>query len=1474
MLAPSLISIDIRSRSNLFSQLAHPLAFQCRKGACRVPTLGNMLSVTRISPGAGIAYLTQQVATGQHDFRPASPSAAVAYHADPRAHGEAPGWWAGQSPTLFGVQGQVTEKQLQNLIGEGRHPDTGEQLGRLWRKYEAFDDDDARQAAVEKAWKALPEDATYEQIAQVWLRIWTAPERHPVAGFDVTVSPVKSVSLLWAFGDDQVKREVVASHHDGVRAALEHLRAHGAFTRLGTNGIVQVDTDGLAAAVFDHRMSREKDPQLHSHIIVSSKVRIVRDGSETWLALDSKAFYQATIGARIAYERAVEHQLSRRLGVRFAARAGSPIREIVGFDPRAIQHYSKRRGAVEAELDGRHSDPSTGREWIPTGRWRRSAQDATLRTRRAKNGPESTLEAVTRWRREDHQAGFNTADEVRRIAAGRTIDPVDQQARQVIRLAQRHRADRPVRVQDLEAAAVRLGLERDEQRFPVVTAAIRRLPHLAVERAIDELSTERAVFSVDHLELAIGRQLHVNPAADRRSDWRQVRRYAAHAVRTRAGGLRVLTPPALLEWGETLIRGSDRQSIYSRHRDLKLSTKPVLAAEKELVAYATGHGAAAAPRALLEAVADRLDLSDEKREALHFAVGDDRRVTGIVGPAGTGKTYLQRAVGVAARQTGVPVLGLTVGQNAAFVLADATRDGGQPGIRTENIAMWLHAQTMPPEGTTPGDWAFQPGQWVIIDEASQASTLDLVRLSQLLEPVGGKLILVGDPEQISAIGPGGMFRYLASLGTTTQLREVRRFTDPWEGPASLRLREGDTTVLAEYDRRGRVIAGHRAELISHVLDGWAADVLQDRTSLILVETQAEAADIATQARRLLIRAGIVQAGPTVTLADGTHAGVGDLIVTRRNNRTLIAGEQFVANRSQWRILELGPDGALLVQNTTDQATTALPGDYVATHVQLAYAATVDSAQGRTVDSARAIIDQATTRARLYVMATRGRLLNQLAVVTADEPPEAHPPAPPTAGVTVLAGILRDDGSDRSATETEQSLWADADTLRHWGPIYDDLAARAGIDRYAAVVRGVAGQSVADNLAANPAMPALAARLHALAAAGYNTENVLATVASERELNSAHDTAAVLSWRIDQAYRDLQPDPAVALSPAQAGTYTQRAPAVDGDIGDALRQVATICDSRIDALARQAAAERPVWATKLGPLPDDDPGRRQWTGRAAVIAAYRDRYTITGDDPIGPEPSPRDVGRWGAWQRAQTVLGVATLAGQIGTATDGQLRALIAAQRDADQNAPAYVAGQLRIAHTRLVGAENNLRDARVDLATAQAAAASAVRHADTMKPRWWHTGPLHTQAAIRHQHARTDALRATATVDELQDRLGSARGRISTARDRVHELEGQHQAWTGWYTEALPTRYAGLAAAAEAARRAQNLADDANSLADTVRATAARVRAVDATRPQPHTRPVPHGLTAHAEAARQRVLEDADLDAPSVSSESAERDLG
>ncbi|HKS98252.1 MAG TPA: MobF family relaxase [Rugosimonospora sp.] len=1411
---------------------------------CRV------LTITKMSPGVGsIRYLMDQIARGRLDFRPAPPTSAVAYYADPTAHGEAPPWWAGAGADLLGVRGFVSEEQMRLLVAQGKHPVTEEQLGQLWRTYTPMTDA-ARREALALAVAKLPADATVEQRAKAWLDIMTAPDRTAVAAYDVTVSPVKSVSLLWAFGDDRVKGIVMAAHHSGVRAVLAHLQRHGAFTRAGTNGIRQLDTAGLAAMVADHRMSREKDPQLHSHIVVSAKVRAVGpDGAGRWLALDGRALYAASIGARAAYERAVEVHLRNRLGVRFGQRPGSQIREVIGISLASVAHYSKRRAAIEQEMGDRCATTDGRRLRVDNRRWRRRAQDASLRTRRPKHGAESTREAQRRWHAEDRAAGLTTAADVARIVAGDTRDEVGQLAARAVRLARRRVAT--VLDEAAVADAVRTGLgvdDRDRVEL-IVAAAVRMDTRLAVLRAVRDLADERAVFGREHLELALGRLLEVGKRGAE-ADWHRVQRLAQQAVARGIGGLRVLTPPALVTWGDTLLRASDRESVYTRHRSLVMTTAAVLAAEHEVIGYAALHGAATASMEVLEAVAADLQLSVEKRQALLFAVGDDRRITGIIGPAGAGKTYLQRAVAHAGQRAGVPVLGLTVGQNAAEILADSVAAGGGPGIRTENIAMWLHAQSAPPTGTTEADWAFAPGQWVIVDEASQASSHDLARLVQLLHPVGGKLLLVGDPAQISAVGPGGLFRYLAGIGAVTELTEIHRFADSWEGPASLRLRTADTTVLAEYDHRARLVGGHRDHLIAAMIAAWTADTLAGRDALMLTETEAEAADLAAHARRILIRAGRVTPGRSVRLGNGTRAGVGDRIVTRHNDRRLLAGNTFVANRDQWRVLNIGPDGQLHVENLRTQATTVLPTPYVATHVQLAYAGTVDAAQGRTVQVAHSLVDDDTTRERLYVMLTRGQLLNLAYVVVDDKPKEGHPRHPPTSRVSVLADILRRDTTERSATETQHQLWADVDALHHWAPVYDDLVARAQGPHWVSVVRAAAGPAIADRTASDPALPALSHLLNSLAQAGYNPDQILADATGSRELLSAEDVAAVLVWRIRGNLDTVTVDPKAALAPAQARSYTDRAPIIAGEVGDALRQVAHLCDQRVTALAELAAQQRPDWTIPLGPPPDDAAGRRQWLARTEIVAAFRDRYQITSRHPIGPEPNPTDVGRWSAWYRAHIMLGMATLAGRVAAADDIQLQTFIDQLRAADAAAPTYVGDQLRADHTAQMAAQQHLTDIQLELAAVEGTVRSAARRAMNHSPRWWHIGGSRTRAAAAQAAEQRLTDHARQHADALRRDLTAATAAVNTTRGAVTTTEDRHEEWTRWYHTNLPTRYAGLAAAAERTRR---LAAATADMTAAISATAAKVRAIPETQPRPHTRPVPDHLAPDAEAGRDRV---------------------
>ncbi|MGW0504011.1 MobF family relaxase [Micromonospora sp. NPDC003241] len=1407
-----------------------------------------MLTVTRISPGDGYRYVMEQVAAGRHDLRPIGDTGPTPYYINHAARGESPGWWAGDGTAVLGVSGWVTEQQMRYLIGQGRHPTTGFQLGQKWRLYAPMTDE-YREEAVRRALMHLPDDATVEQRDKVWHDLMNAPERRAVSAYDVTVSPVNSVSLLWAFGDGAVKQDVMAAHHAGVRALLDHLQRHGAFTRTGAGGIRQLDTQGLAALVFDHRMSRERDPQLHSHVVVSAKVKTVgRSGETQWLALDGRAFYRASVGARIAYERAVELELHERRGVTFAARTDSGIREIVGISEASLCHFSKRRAAITQEMD-RRVDRTGSPTRAPAALWRRRAQDATLRTRRPAKGAESTDQAVQRWRAEDRKAGLDTPGQVRRILTGEVNDDIADTARRVLRRARRlnpHGVDEEA----LRTAAGELritGRERDR----IIDAAVRSDVRLALARAVHTLGRERAVFGREHLELAIGRVLDIAPGDSPHADWQRVQALAGDAIAKNLGGLRVLTPPALVQWGPTLLRSSDQHSEYTRHRDLQMTTHAVLAAEKEVITYASRRAARPAPGTAIDAATVTFRLSPEKAAALRFLVGDDRRVTGVVGPAGTGKTYLQRAVVAVARHTGVPVLGLTVGQSAAQLLADATRQPDATVLRTENIARWLRSHDRPPPGTRAADWRFATGQWVIIDEASQVSSHDLARIVTQLDAVGGRLILVGDPAQISAVGPGGLFRYLDSLGATTHLSQVHRFAHPWEASASLRLRTGDLTVLNEYDRRGRLIGGHRTLLIGQMLDRWAADMTNGHPSMMLVETGDEAADIARRARDILLRAGLIRTGPTVRLHDGNHASVGDIIVTRRNDRRLGAGGAFVANRDQWRVQAVARDGGLRVTKPRTDVSAVLPATYVARHVQLAYALTVDSVQGQTVHSARALVDDSTTLARLYVMLTRGHTLNEAYIVTDDHPREGTPPQPPTARVAVLADIMRRAQPERSATETHHQLWADADALPTWTPVYDDLAARARIPDYLAIVRRIAGRPLADRLADDLALPALITRLTTLEAAGHDPADVLRRTIRHRELTTAEDIAAVLSWRIDRLLSRAVADPITATSSPQSGTYTDRLPATaSGDIGDALRQIAAICDRRIEALAHLAATQQPTWSHALGNLPADPIGRDQWLGRAEVVVAYRDRYQLTSDHPIGAEPPASNIHRWNAWHRARVALGAATLAGQLTTADTTTLHHLIDAQRAADAAAPAYVADHLRAAHRDLTDAEHRHHD----LTLLRAAVEAAGRHATTLvrdvRPRWWHRGPSRARAITAHRDANQRATAAARHSSNLTHQLVKQQGAIDQHRQQVSGLETHHAAWSRWYASALPTRYAGLAAAAEQVRRA---ATRNATLTDAVAATTARVRAIDDTRPQPHAAAVPHRLPEHADAARQRL---------------------
>jgi hypothetical protein len=120
------------------------------------------------------------------------------------------------------------------------------------------------------------------------------PRTQTVAGYDLTFSPVKSVSSLWAVADPHVAAQIERAHQAAVRDALTFIERHALFTRQGRNGIRQVNVRGLVAAAFTHRDSRSGDPDLHTHVAVANKVQTLQG---RWLSIDGRVLFKAVVAA-------------------------------------------------------------------------------------------------------------------------------------------------------------------------------------------------------------------------------------------------------------------------------------------------------------------------------------------------------------------------------------------------------------------------------------------------------------------------------------------------------------------------------------------------------------------------------------------------------------------------------------------------------------------------------------------------------------------------------------------------------------------------------------------------------------------------------------------------------------------------------------------------------------------------------------------------------------------------------------------------------------------------------------------------------------------------------------------------------------------------------------------------------------------------------------------------------------------------
>lgn len=1233
-----------------------------------------MMGIHKLTAGDGYLYLIRQ--TAAHDADKRGRKSLSDYYSE---KGESPGRWVGRGlPGLAdppartwasAVEDQmwriepgstVTEDQMKALFGLGLHPNAGRiaehliktmgapkaaareavSLGRPFVINDASTELQRRLAVAYRdhnlsnslAWNAPIEETVRAQMRTAiardlfaetydrpplddreltgFIATQTRDQTTSTAGYDFTFSPVKSFSVLWALAPRDLRKTLEDIHDQAVADTLEYIENNMAFTRMGAQGVAQLDVEGVIATAFTHRDSRAGDPDLHTHLAMSNKVRARgHDGIYRWLALDGRPLFKGTVAASEFYNSRIEALSIERAGLHLAEqpaaeRGKRPIREIVGVPAELNEGFSSRRLMIKARYTelAKQFQVDHGRE-PTTVEAIALHQRATLDTRTAKHEPRSEAEQRQQWR---------------------------SQAIEIL---------------------------GSPQALADMLAAVRMPRRRVVADITDDWVAEQAAIVVDTV-------------AQSRSSWQKNHVYAEALRVMRAAGwagdhtlAETVTAAALSEPNSVeharitdtdlaepdMLRRRDGASVYTTHGTALFTSQSILSAEKRVLAAAgrtDGRRVSAdvVEMALLAEKAERGRTLNAGQETMVREIATSgARVQLVLAPAGTGKTTAMSVLSRAWEESGGTVLGLSPSANAAQVL----RNDINTSTDTIDKFIWLlHRPDATDDPARKWFDAIDKNTLIIVDEAGKAGTLQLDEVITTAEARGARVVTVGDDKQLASISAGGILRDIERTYGALNLTEVVRFKSRAEAQAGLALRDGDPSGLAFYADAGRVHVGSGDTIVDQAYERWAADIAAGHDSMMLAPTNLTVTKLNERAR--LDRLEALAADPAyaarnatqlreTTLADGLQASAGDIVATRKNNRRLRLGRggDYVRNGQRWRIDAVKPNGALAVSRLDTGQKVTLPSWYVNAYTTLGYASTIDAAQGMTIGSrtstgtCHVIGSESLSRQQLYVAMSRATDESHIYLETAET--DAHnvlaPKAThPNTAIDVLQRVLAHDGAQVSAT-TEAATAADPFTrlgkaARMYTHSVGALAENTlGPDKMAAI--DAAADHVYTGLTRLPAWPTLRMHLATIAVCGDDPIARLQAAVAGRELDTAHDPAAVLDWRLDTSgahsagsgpLRWLPDLPAGLLDDPDQAAYLRARHNLVAELAAAIRETAASWDT----------TTAPAWAR---PLLSAKPTLR------AEIAVFRAAHDVDAADTrlTGPDQfAVRD-------RRIQTVL---------------------------------------------------------------------------------------------------------------------------------------------------------------------------------------------------------------------------------------------
>ncbi|MHB8466514.1 MAG: MobF family relaxase [Acidimicrobiales bacterium] len=682
-----------------------------------------------------------------------------------------------------------------------------------------------------------------------------------------------------------------------------------------------------------------------------------------------------------------------------------------------------------------------------------------------------------------------------------------------------------------------------------------------------------------------------------------------------AGNLRVAHPETLFyprwraERAAERLRWAETDDARAAAQADKVADKATVAAARHRTNLALlvgaraeqleGRDALARELAARQAVAGRVSmvgyldgLGVDQAAAMVRLADPSAPLAALIGPAGSGKTTALAALVRAHTEAGRGVQVLAPTAVAAATLGDAVGVPGQTLAKA--LWSWDHRTSRP-----------GAGDLILIDEASMATTIEVRDAARVAQEHGALLRLIGDPRQAKAIGAGGALEIVARAGNAPELTELHRFTHPWEADATLRLRRGDTTVIDTYEAHDRLGSGNYAAMLEDTYRQYREATATDPGAAVMIVSDNHSVQtLSERARADRVADGRVEAGG-VRLHDGSIAGIGDLVVTRRNDRQLTTGPgdvAFVKNRDRWQVTGRDPDGTLTVRRVDSDQTATLPADYAAEHVELSYALTGYGAQGITVKTAFAVVQPGDERSFAYVAASRGTDTNMIRVVTEvldDEPAGHHSKR---SAHDVLGDVLANEPavSAGEAVAVAAARQYDAAEL---------------FNRHRHATRTLAEHTLTGVLEARGAAELLNApeawrlidETERATERGLDPAAILAAAADDRLVNIDKAVGVLYQARLFPA-GGRPPYPVLV-----AGLVPPTPPHTQPDVAAYLDGLAAGLDHRRQILAAQyREGPVPAWAPGPGEPPADSITRARWADAVASVGLWREAHGINGD----------------------------------------------------------------------------------------------------------------------------------------------------------------------------------------------------------------------------------------------------------------------